>query len=153
MFNFVKNQKLYKMKKILAIAALAFCFTACSDSSTTESSTSDSSNMMPSGSRMSEDTASSMAPMQDTSAMSGGSMMQMKDGAMMMKDGKMMMMTNGKMEAMTKTMTCTDGCKVMTNGQVVMKDGKKMMMTEGMSIDKDGNMMGKDGKMMDHMNM
>ncbi len=153
MFRFAKLKNLKKMKKILAIAALALCFNACSDSSTTESSISDSSNMLPSGSRMSEDTAGNMGTMQDTSAMSGGSMMEMKDGVMMMKDGKMMMMNAGKWEAMTKTVTCTDGCKVMTNGQVVMKDGHKMMLTEGMSIDKDGKMMDKDGKMMDDMNM
>ena len=60
-----------------------------------------------------------------------------KDGMMMMKDAKMMMMKDGKWMPVTSTMTCTDGCKVMTNGEVMMKDGKKMMMSEGMMIDKD----------------
>jgi len=51
--------------------------------------------------------------------MSGGKMMELKDGAMMMKDGKMVIMEGSKWVPMTKTMTCTDGCKVMTNGEVI----------------------------------
>jgi hypothetical protein len=69
---------------------------------------------------------------------------------MVMKDGKMMMMKNESWEETKETMTCSDGCKVMTNGDVKMKDHTTKL-KEGEMIDKDGNMMDKDGKMMDKM--
>ncbi|MEO6488730.1 MAG: DUF6799 domain-containing protein [Ferruginibacter sp.] len=131
------------MKRTFAILTAAVIFmAACNDSKTEETSvvkdTSDTSTMM-----STETKPIDAAPMDNMSSN------MMKEGMMTMKDGKMMMMDGGKMMPMTKTMTCTDGCKVMMTGEVMMKDGMKMMMTEGMMMDKDGHMMDKDGKMMD----
>ena len=45
------------------------------------------------------------------------------DHCVMMKDGKMMKKMHGKTMPMTKSMTMTNGTKVMTNGSVRMKSG------------------------------
>jgi hypothetical protein len=124
------------MKKIFVIFAIAAFMTACNGSdSKTETTAKDSTGMM-------KDTSMTTTP----STMESSNM---KEGMMTMKDGKMMVMKDGNWMAMDKTMTCTDGCKMMPNGEMIMADGKKMMMTEGMMCDKDGHMMDKDGKMMD----
>ena len=128
------------MKKLFAILTIAGFMVACNDSgSKTETTAKDSTGMM-------KDTSMTTTP----STMESSNM---KEGMMTMKDGKMMVMKDGNWMAMDKTMTCTDGCKVMPNGEMIMADGKKMMMTEGMMCDKDGHMMDKDGKMMDNKMM
>lgn len=128
------------MKKLFAILALATSMTACnnSDSKTDTTTNTDSVKMNNDAAKM--DTSAN-------STMTTGTNMQ--EGTMTMKGGKMMVMTNGAWAAMDKTMTCTNGCKVMTDGHMVMKDGKKMTMTEGMTCDKDGNCMDMHGKMVD----
>ncbi|HEV8080376.1 MAG TPA: DUF6799 domain-containing protein [Chitinophagaceae bacterium] len=126
------------MKKLFAILSITVLLAACSDSATkTDTTATDSTGMMKDTSTM----ITTPPPME--------TMNMKEEGLMTMKDGKMMMMKDGNWVAMDKTITCTDGCKVMTDGHVMMKDGKKMMMTEGMMINKDGKMMDKDGKMMD----
>ena len=140
------------MKKVIAILSAVTLMTACGENKT-ETTTGDSSAMstpMDTSKKMSEAPKDTMGMTKDTMAMKTD---MAKDGMMTMKDGKMMMMKDGKWMAMTETMTCTDGCKVMANGDVMMKDGKKMKMTEGEMIDKDGHMMDKDGKMMDNKMM
>jgi len=130
------------MKKLLSAIAIAATLVACNNSSESADTAADSTN------KMSTDTMST-PPVMDTSSKMSGSMYTPSEGTMTMKDGKMMEMKNGNWVAMDKTITCTDGCKVMTTGEVVMKDGKKMMLKEGEMVDKDGNMMDKDGKMLD----
>lgn len=68
------------------------------------------------------------------------SKMMMKDGVMM-KDNKMMECKDDKCMAMTTTYMCTDGCKVATDGTVTMKDGKTMKLKNGQGVGKDGKMM------------
>ena len=136
------------MKKLLSMAVLAAFMIACNDSSTkVETAGIDSTTM--SGDAMVADSSGSMASTMDTSAKSNA--MAPQEGTMTMKEGKMMVMKDGGWVKMEKTITCTDGCKVMPSGQVVMNDGMKMAMTEGEMIDKDGHITDKNGKMMDMM--
>ena len=63
--------------------------------------------------------------------------MKMKDGVMM-KDGKAMLCKGKKCTPLTKTYTCTDGCKVSTDGTVTKPDGTTMKLMNGYEIGKDG---------------
>ncbi len=89
--------------------------------------------------------------------------MAMPDGTMMEKEGEMMVeegfeMINDKMltvnektkaqTAMEKDVVLNDGTKVMTDGKVIRKDGTTFMLKEGESIWMDGSFM-KAGEMME----
>ena len=63
--------------------------------------------------------------------------MKMKDGVMM-KDGRAMLCKGKKCTPLTKTYTCTDGCKVSTDGTVTKPDGTTMKLKDGYEIGKDG---------------
>ena len=65
----------------------------------------------------------------------------MMTDCVMMKDGKMMIMKDGKSMMMDKTMTMTNGTKVMADGKVMMADGKTAMMKDGEMISMEGKMM------------
>ena len=65
--------------------------------------------------------------------------MKMKAG-LMMKDGKAMLCNGKKCTPLTKTYTCTDGCKISTDGTVTKPDGTTMKLMEGYEIGKDGKM-------------
>ena len=133
------------MKKLLSIVALAAFMTACNDSATTSDSPAGDTSTVTNDATMTD--TSSVAPAPDASTSTNASTA-VKEGMMTMKDAKMMVMKNGAWEKMDEAVTCSNGCKVMTNGEVS-KNGKKKMMTEGMMIDKDGQMMDADGKMVD----
>lgn len=135
------------MKKLLSIVAIAAFMTACNDSSTTaDSAGTDTSKVSDDAKKT--DTSTVMAPVAPDTAATASTSPAIKDGMMTMKDAKMMVMKNGNWEKMEKAMTCTNGCKVMPNGEVS-KKGKKKMLTEGMMIDKDGQMMDAEGKLVD----
>ena len=121
------------MKKLLAILAFTSIMTACNDSATDESSTTDTSTVAP-------------APSVDTTATVSAPV---KDSLMQYKDGKVMIMLAGSWTALESPVTTTNGRKVSPNGDVT-KGGKTRKMEDGMMIDKDGQMMDKDGKMMDN---
>ncbi len=127
------------MKKLFSIVAMAVILGACNSGTSTGTTT---------DSTMMTDTTSAAPVMPDTTTMNTPATMAPKDGTMTMKDGKMMVMKAGAWVAMTETMTCTDGCKVMVNGEVKMKDGKKATLKEGEMIDADGHMMDASGNMM-----
>jgi Domain of unknown function (DUF6799) len=131
------------MKKLLVIcSALAF-LTACNGSSSSKTGTETDTAYE----KMSPDSTVETPPMRPTM------LSETPDGIMMMKDGKMMIMNGGTWILMDSTITCTDGCKVMSTGEVIMKDGKKMKLTGGMSIDKDGNMIDDKGMKMNNKMM
>jgi hypothetical protein len=117
------------MKKFLFIAAIAGLAVACNNES--KPAATDSTAVAPAA----KDSSAAMAPA-------------LKDGLMTMKDGKMMIVKAGAWAAMDSTVTCTNGRKVAADG-TVSKGDKKRKMEEGMMIDKDGQLMGKDGKPMD----
>ena len=120
------------MKKLLAIFAITSFMTACSNESTKEDSSADTSTV-----------ATTPEPETNTTAT------QLKDSVMQFKDGKVMIMTGGSWSALSGPVTTTNGRKVSPNGEVS-KNGKKRKMEEGMMIDKDGQLMDKDGKLMDN---
>lgn len=60
-----------------------------------------------------------------------------KEGVMM-KDGKAIVCKGNKCKPLTKTYTCTDGCKVSTDGTVTKPDGTTMKLMNGYQIGKDG---------------
>jgi hypothetical protein len=60
-----------------------------------------------------------------------------KDGVMM-KDGKAILCKGKKCVALTKTYTCTDGCKVSPDGTVTKSDGTTMKLMNGYKIGKNG---------------
>ena len=124
------------MKKIFAIAALAGILTACNDTSSDTTATSDST-------AASVDTAQA-APVDTTTAAAP-----MKDSVMTLKDGKVVIMVGGEWKPLEKSHTTTNGRKVSPDGQIS-KGGKKRKLEEGMMIDKDGQMTDKDGKMLDN---
>lgn len=117
------------MKKFLFIAAIAGLAVACNNES--KPAATDSTATAPAA----KDSSAAMAPA-------------LKEGLMTMKDGKMMIVKAGAWAAMDSTVTCTNGRKVAADG-TVSKGDKKRKMEEGMMIDKDGQLMGKDGKPMD----
>ena len=133
------------MKRFFAAWALGCALVACnnnaSDTTTTDSTTT----------ITTDSTTTMMTPAPATDTAGSMNSTAMHEGMMTMREGKVVEMKNGQWVAIDKTVTCTDGCKVMPNGDVVMKDGMKMKLKEGESIDKDGNMMDKSGKMMDDM--
>ncbi len=63
--------------------------------------------------------------------------MKMKDGVMMV-DNKTMLCSKNKCTPLTKTYTCSDGCKVSTDGTVTKPDGSTMKLMNGYEIGKDG---------------
>ena len=63
--------------------------------------------------------------------------MGMKAGVMMMDD-KAMLCSKSKCTPLTKTYTCTDGCKVTTDGTVTKPDGSTMKLMNGYEIEKNG---------------
>ena len=63
------------------------------------------------------------------------SKMKMKAGVMMM-DNKAMLCSKGKCTPLTKTYTCTDGCKVSTDGTITKPDGSSMKLMNGYEIGK-----------------
>ena len=130
------------MKQSFCLLFFLWAIVACNSNSDTTATT-DSTNI-------NRDTVTKVAsaPLDTATTLTNESANMAKEGTMMMKDHKMMIMKNGSWEEMKETMTCTDGCKVMTNGDVKMKD-HTMKLKEGEMIDKDGHMMDKDGKMMD----
>lgn len=65
------------------------------------------------------------------------SKMKMKDGVMMM-DNKAMLCSHNKCTPLTKTYSCTDGCKVSTDGIVTKPDGSTMKLMNGYAIGKEG---------------
>jgi hypothetical protein len=123
------------MKKLLFIAAIAGLALACN--SDAKQSNADSTGA----------TSTTPAPAAaDTSAAAAQSAL--KEGLMTMKDGKMMIVKSGAWAAMDSTVTCSNGRKVAVDG-TISKGDKKRKLEEGMMIDKDGQLMGKDGKPMD----
>jgi len=131
------------MKQLFCLLFLLTAIVACNSNSDTTATTDSTTNI-------NRDTVTQVAsaPLDTATTLTNESANMAKEGTMMMKDRKMMVMKNGSWEEMKETMTCTDGCKVMTNGDVKMKD-HTMKLKEGEMIDKDGHMMDKDGKMMD----
>ena len=130
------------MKKFLSVIAIAAFITACNDSSTTSET--------PKGdtSVVATDTTSvapTPAPAADTTMSANAAV---KEGMMTMKDAMVMVRKNGAWVMLDSAMTCSNGVKVMPNGEVS-KKGKKKNLTEGMMIDKDGQMMAADGKLVD----
>ncbi len=84
------------------------------------------------------------------------SSMHKTEDCVMMMDNKMVCMKNGKTMPLTKTMTMTNGTKVMADGTVKMKDGKSMMLQNGHCVMMDGKvetMPMKKGMMKDKMKM
>ena len=69
--------------------------------------------------------------------MNGKHKMGMKAGVMMM-DNKAMLCTKSKCTPLTKTYSCSDGCKVSTDGTVTKPDGSTMKLMNGYEIGKDG---------------
>lgn len=63
--------------------------------------------------------------------------MKMKDGVMMV-DNKAMLCKDTKCKPLTKTYTCSDGCKVSTDGTITKPGGSTMQLKNGYEIDKDG---------------
>ncbi len=63
--------------------------------------------------------------------------MGMKAGVMMM-DNKAMLCTKSKCTPLTKTYSCSDGCKVSTDGIVTKPDGSTMKLMNGYEIEKNG---------------
>lgn len=66
--------------------------------------------------------------------------MKMKDGVMM-KNNIAMLCQGKNCKPLTKTYTCSDGCKISKDGTITKPDGTTMKLMEG-------NLIGKDGKMM-----
>lgn len=57
-----------------------------------------------------------------------------------MADNKVMLCKNDKCTLLTKTYTCTDGCKISTDGTVTKPNGMSAKLMNGYEIDKNGNM-------------
>ena len=76
---------------------------------------------------------------QTTTKSSDNSMQKMKmnDGVMMV-DNKTMLCNKSKCTSLTKTYTCSDGCKVSTDGTITKPDGSTMKLMNGSMIGKDG---------------
>lgn len=63
--------------------------------------------------------------------------MKMKDGVMMVKN-KPMLCSDNKCTPLTKTYTCSDGCKVSADGTITKPDGSSMKLKNGYMIAMDG---------------
>ena len=63
--------------------------------------------------------------------------MKMNDGVMM-KGGKAMLCKGRSCTPLTKTYTCTDGCKVSADGTITKPDGSTMKLMDGYEIGKNG---------------
>ena len=76
---------------------------------------------------------------QATSKSSDNSMqkMKMKDGVMMV-DNKAMLCSKSKCTPLTKTYSCSDGCKVSADGTITKPDGSTMKLMNGSMIVKNG---------------
>lgn len=68
------------------------------------------------------------------------SKMEMKSGVKMV-DNKAMLCSHNKCAPLTKTYTCSDGCKVSTDGTITKPDGSTMKLKNGYEIGKDGKVM------------
>jgi hypothetical protein len=66
--------------------------------------------------------------------------MEMKDEVIML-DNKAMLCKGKKCSPLTKTYTCSDGCKVAADGTVTKPDGTTMKLMNGYEIEKDGKML------------
>ena len=63
--------------------------------------------------------------------------MKMKDGVMMV-DNKAMLCSKSKCTPLTKTYSCSDGCKVSADGTITKPDGSTMKLMNGSMIGKNG---------------